>query len=413
MNILFLTIGSIESVKAHALYPDLIRELASNGHTVHVVSALEKRHNESTRLVKTDGIYDLKVKIGNLTKCGIIEKGISTLMITRKYKAAIKKYFPDVRFDLVLYSTPPITLAGVVEYIKHRDNAKTYLLLKDIFPQNAVDIGMLRKSGLKGIIYKYFRRKEKMLYRLSDRIGCMSQANVDYILEHNPEVPADIVEVCPNSIEVLDFSPTDAERLAMREKYGLPADKKIFVYGGNLGKPQGIPFIIECLKASVNVDAFFLIIGDGTEFGKLKEYIENEKPSNVMLLKRIPKDDYDRMIHACDIGLIFLDHRFTIPNFPSRLLSYMQARLPVLACTDVNTDIGSVITEGRFGWWCESNDANGFADMVEKIINSNTEEFEKNSWDYLNSNYDIEKAYMTIVKPEDKYSSESFAIAGR
>ena len=398
MNILFLTIGSIKSVKAHALYPDLIRELASHGHTVHVVSALEKRYSENTKLVKTDGIYDLKVKIGNLTKCGIIEKGISTLMITHKYKAAIKKYFPGVRFDLVLYSTPPITLAGVVKYIKRRDKARTYLLLKDIFPQNAIDIGLLKKSGIKGLIYKYFRMKEKTLYRLSDRIGCMSQANVDYVLHHNPEIPSDTVEICPNSIEVLDVSLSDEDRLSMRQKYGIPSDKTVFVYGGNLGKPQGIPFVIDCLKTCKIEGAFFLIVGDGTEYGKLNEYIETEKPQNVRLMKALPKDDYDRMIAACDVGLIFLDRRFTIPNFPSRLLTYMQARLPIIAATDVNTDVGKVIVDGGFGWWCESKNPKDFRTLVEYALSSDLSEMGSMALKYLMREYSVADAAKTILQ---------------
>ena len=94
-------------------------------------------------------------------------------------------YFADIKFDLILYSTPPITFYKAIEYVKKRDGAKTYLLLKDIFPQNAVDLGMMSKTGLKGLIYKYFRKKEKKLYAISDKIGCMSQANVDYVLKHN------------------------------------------------------------------------------------------------------------------------------------------------------------------------------------------------------------------------------------
>lgn len=91
-----------------------------------------------------------------------------------------------MKFDLIIYSTPPITFQRAVEYVKERDNAQTYLLLKDIFPQNAVDIGILSKNGWKGLIYKYFRKKEKKLYGISDRIGCMSEANCKYILSHNP-----------------------------------------------------------------------------------------------------------------------------------------------------------------------------------------------------------------------------------
>ena len=83
-------------------------------------------------------------------------------------------------------------------------------------------------------------------------------------------------------------------------------------------------------------------------------YFRETNPKNMRLMKRLPKNDFDRMIAACDVGMIFLDHQFTIPNFPSRLLAYMQAGLPVLACTDTNSDIGKVITEGYFGWWCVS-----------------------------------------------------------
>ena len=99
----------------------------------------------------------------NITKTNLIEKGISTLRISSQYKSAIKKYFSDVKLDLILYSTPPITLVNCIEYVKKRDGAKTYLLLKDIFPQNAVDLGMMQKSGVKGLLYKYFRCKEKKL----------------------------------------------------------------------------------------------------------------------------------------------------------------------------------------------------------------------------------------------------------
>lgn len=399
MNILFLTTGRMESIEQHAIYPDLLRCFRDNGHSVYSVSSYEKRTGRETELVEEHGVYMLHVKIGNLTKTNTIEKGISTLMIEPQFKAAIKKYFSNVKFDLVLYSTPPITLVPAVKYVKRRDSAKTYLMLKDIFPQNAVDLGMMQTKGPKTLIYNFFRKKEKMLYAISDRIGCMSQANVDYVLKNNPEINPDIVEICPNSIEVQDMRLDEHEKLVMRQKYGLPTDKKVFVYGGNLGKPQGISFIIECLRAEKdNKKAFFLIVGDGTEFGKIEAFVNEEKPTNVKLMKSLPKEDYDRMVAACDIGTIFLDHRFTIPNFPSRLLSYMQAGLPVLACTDPNTDIGKVITEGGFGWWCESNNLGNFTETVNMILNADISEMGENSFRYLEENYTVRKSYETIIK---------------
>ena len=399
MKVLFLTILGMDSIHDHGIYTDLLRCFQANGHQVYTVSPYEKRLEKATELLDDGGAKMLHVQIGNITKCGTVEKGISTIRIEAQFCAAIKKYFSDVTFDLVVYSTPPITFAKVIQYVKNRDNAQTYLLLKDIFPQNAVDLGMMTKTGPKGLLYRFFRNKEKKLYALSDRIGCMSQANVEYLLKHNPEIDSASVEVCPNSVEVVDHRLSATERGAMRQKYGIPLDRKVFVYGGNLGKPQGIPFLIECLKTQLhNKNAYFLIVGDGTEFGRLESFFQNEQPENMKLMKRLPKEDYDRMVAACDVGMIFLDHRFTIPNFPSRLLAYMQAGLPVLACTDPNTDIGKVITDGGFGWWCESNSTNQFAVLIGRAVDADLTAAGEAAYRYLGEKYGCQTSYQTVIR---------------
>ena len=396
MNVLFLTTGTFNSINEQSMYPDLLREFKKNGHVVYIVSTNERRLGKETEYVEEDGAHLLRVKIGNLTKTNMLEKGVSTLMVEGQFKAAIKKYLFDVKFDLVLYSTPPITLVSAIEYVKKRDGAKTYLLLKDIFPQNAVDIGIMRKTGVKGLLYKHFRKQEKKLYSISDRIGCMSQANVDYVIKHNSEVDPSIVEVCPNCVDVIDKSVDEKTRVQIRAKYGIPLDKKVFVYGGNLGKPQGIPFLIECLEKCKDIDeAFFLVVGNGTEYGKLEAYASSSSQKNFKLMNRLPKEDYDSMVGACDVGLIFLDHRFTIPNFPSRLLSYMQAKLPVLAVTDPSTDIGKVIVDGGFGWWCESNSSAKFAELIVKAIKES--KATNNSYDFLLEHYTTLIAFNKII----------------
>lgn len=405
MNVLFLTLLDFNSIDEKNIYTDLLREFAKHGHRLFVISPVERRKKIDTKIIKTNNATILKLKIGNTQKTNIIEKGISTVSIEPQFIAGIKKYFSNVKFDLVIYSTPPITFCNAIEFVKKRDGAKTYLLLKDIFPQNAVDIEMISKTGIKGIIYKIFRKKEKKLYRISDFIGCMSQANVNYVVKHNREVHLDKVEICPNSVEVIDMSVDEKIRKDIRNKYNIPINKKVFVYGGNLGKPQGIEFMIECLRSQKNnEDVFFLIVGDGTEFHKIEAYIKNDKPKNVKLMKRLPKEDYDKMVGACDVGMIFLDHRFTIPNFPSRLLSYMQAKIPVLAVTDKNTDVGSEIVNGKFGWWCESNSINCFNSKVCEITNSDLKEMGSNGYHYLITNYSVGISYEKIIKHygEDK-----------
>ena len=398
MNVLFMTIGKMDDIEEHTIYCDLLRYFRDAGHSVYTISPYEKRTGLQTAYEEKNGIHMLHVRTGNVTgMVSLIEKGLAQLSIEPIFIKAIKKYYSNFKFDLVMYSTPPITFCNAIEYVKRRDNAKTYLLLKDIFPQNAVDIGMMSKSGIKGHLYKFFRNKEKKLYGLSDYIGCMSPANVEYVKQNNPEIDNYRVEVCPNCIEVVDKSINEEERRSIRKKYDIPLEKRVFVYGGNLGKPQGIDFLIECLHSQENSkDNYFLIVGDGTEYGKIEEFVKSSNQNNIRLMKRLPQEDYDTMVGACDVGMIFLDHRFTIPNFPSRVLSYMQAKIPVLACTDSNTDIGKIIEEAGFGSWCESNDVNGFVECVNKIMQ--IQSVAEKEWNYLNKYYSTRNGYDIIMK---------------
>ena len=402
MRVLFLALGKYTSIYNRGIYLDLLRVFVLNNHEVFIITSLEQDCKDSFQLIEEERSHILKVKTGRITKTNILEKGINTLLIEKKYIKAIDNHFSSVKFDLVIYPTPPITFLKVVKFIKKRDSAKSYLMLKDIFPQNSVDIGIMTKSGVKGIIYRFFRKKEKKLYAISDHIGCMSQANVDYLLKHNPEINPSKVDVCPNSTEIEDKSVDEGTKSFIRKKYEIPLDKTVFVYGGNLGKPQGISFLIDCLKAvKDNQNVFFLVIGDGTEYKKIEAYSREANQNNFKLMKRLPKDDYDSMVGACDIGMIFLDHRFTIPNFPSRLLSYMSAKVPVFAITDPNTDIGTVITEGGFGWWCESNDSQKFADIVEEIRKEDLGKKKSLEFEYLKKHYDVMITYHKIIDKLD------------
>lgn len=399
MNVLFLSLIGYDSINDRDIYTDLLREFIRQGHKVYLVSPAEKERTLETGLIKEKDSVILRVKTGNIQKTGMIEKGISTILLKYQFVSSIKKYFRDIKFDLVLYSTPPITIANAVGYVKKRDCATTYLMLKDIFPQNALDIGILTKNGLKGLIYKYFRRKEKKLYSVSDYIGCMSQANVDYLLKYNQEIQKTQVEICPNCVEVHDFSVKKEERIRMREKYEIPQDKTVFLYGGNLGKPQGINFMLDCFKSQRNNDkVYFLVIGSGTEFHTIKNYVNSNIQSNVKVMNKLPKEDYIRMVGSCDVGMLFLDYRFTIPNFPSRIVDYMQAKLPVIACTDINSDIGSVIVENGFGWWCESNDVKAFENTIEKILDSDMKNMGEISYNYLNQYWNVIEQYQNIKK---------------
>jgi glycosyltransferase involved in cell wall biosynthesis len=400
MNIIFLTLYRIDDIEERKLYPDLMRKFRDEGHQVYIVTPCERRLGLETSLIENKGVHILNVKTLNIQKTNVVEKGIGTLLMEHQYKAAIKKYLGNIKFDLITYSTPPITFTNVVKFLKKNNpQAITYLQLKDIFPQNAVDIGLF---GEKSVFNWYFRRKEKALYKVSDYIGCMSPANVKFVVDHNPEVDASKVEVAPNSIELrekkYEVGQEKAEWYYIRRKYDLPTDKPIFIYGGNLGKPQGIDYLVKCLEANKErLDCYFVVVGSGTDYNVISDWYGKNKDKNVKLMSFLPKEDYDMLVRYCDVGLIFLDYRFTIPNYPSRLLSYLECKKPVICATDVNTDMGRIAEENGFGYWCESVKPEDFTSLVDKMLKSDRKAMGEKGYQFLKENYLVEHTYNAIM----------------
>jgi len=403
MNVIFLTLVRISDIEDRGIYQDLMRKFRDEGHNVYIVTAAERRLGQETSLVDSHGVKILNVKTLNVQKTNIVEKGIGTLLIESQFKAAIEKYLGDVKFDLITYSTPPITFTNVVRYLKNKNpKAISYLQLKDIFPQNAVDMKMF---GEKSVFNWYFRKKEKALYKASDFIGCMSPANVKFILGHNPEIDAARVEVAPNSIELKEDDELDdpgqleAARLYIRKKYNLPLDKPVFIYGGNLGIPQGIDYLVKCLDANKNrEDCYFVVVGSGTHYGLISEWYSKNHSHNVKLMQALPKSEYDTLVRTCDVGMIFLDHRFTIPNYPSRLLSYLEYKMPVVCATDVNTDIGKIAEENGYGYWCESVKPEDFTALVDKVLAADRKAMGERGYEFLKQNYLVDHTYNALMR---------------
>lgn len=394
--------NDFKNINEHSLYPDLVRELQKRGHIIDVVTPLEKKYGKETFIKEYKGIRVIYAKTGNLFNVGLINKFLSRLQVGKNYMDAINGAKRE-KYDLILYSTPPTTFAKLVKKIKKSDNAYSYLMLKDIFPQNAVDLGMIRKNG---ILYTIFRQKEKELYSVSDTIGCMSPANVTFLEKQDPWIPKEKITICPNAIEVREKKDETYDRKDILKRYGIPEDRIVLVYGGGLGKPQGIEFLIECIGELKKYKKIFLvIIGDGIYYEKLKEIEKNETES-LRVIKWLPVEEYETIVNASDVGLIFLNHQFTIPNFPSRLLLYMQAGIPVLAATDCSTDIGRIIEKNEFGLWCESNDVNGFLKCLNGLMNPLVRKrMGDNARTFLEENYNSKKVAEAIEKKVSEHSS--------
>lgn len=399
MKILYLTI-LFPDTKNRNLYTDLVDELTDRGHEVTVVVAEESKNIDNTKLKYENKAEVLRVKVGNQYGVGLMEKGVTTLKVTPCLKLAINKYLNKREYDLILYSTPPVTLSSLVKYCKKKFNARSYLMLKDIFPQNAIDLEMFPK---KSIFYYYFKRKENNLYKFSDKIGCMSKANINYIIE-NSNVNKEKIEIFENTTKISERIIIDKDKIRIQNQ--LPLDKVIFVFGGNIGKPQAVNFLLECIeKLSDYSKAYFLIIGNGVERKKIENYIQNEKPNNLKYLPKVEKSEYEKILKSCDVGLINLNYNFTIPNYPSRILNYMHEEIPILASTDIVTDIRELVEiDAKCGLWGASNDVVEFEKNV-KIFSENQDiriQYGKNGRLYLEKKLNVKFS----VEKLEKYMRE-------
>jgi len=395
LNVLFLMISFPDIKKDSNLYSDLAEEFRKNGHNVYVATLLEKKYNQTTYLekVKELNILILRVRAGNwFNTNSVIKKGLTTITIANYFKRAVQKYFGNIKFDLVIYLTPPITFAPVVKYIKKRDNSKSYLILRDIFPQNVRDLELLNNR----LLFNYFRKKEKELYDISDYIGCMSEGNIKYVLEHN--------NLDENKLEILyNWGKVNHNNkiagINYKGKYGLE-DKFIAVFGGNIGLPQELEFLLKLAKEyKGRDDIVFLIIGRGAQKQKIVDLVKNENTSNIIIRDYLPRDEYESLISQCDIGLINLSRKFTIPNIPSKTIAYFKVGIPILASTDKNTDYKDLLVKkAKAGLWSETGDLKTYKSNFEKLLNNRKlrEGLGENGRRFLEENLSVEKAYQIV-----------------
>ncbi|MBN7774067.1 glycosyltransferase family 4 protein [Clostridium aminobutyricum] len=396
MNILFLMIISPQIEANPNLYTELMEEFRDEGHEVYVAAIDEKKNGRQTRISMEKGIRILHIRTGNLFNVNPIEKGLTTLSLGGLFRKGLREYYSQVKFDLVMMPTPPITFAPAMDYIKKRDGAKAYLILRDIFPQNAKDLNLMNNE----LLFQFFRTKEKAMYKVSDFIGCMSQGNIDYVLRHNPEVDKSKLELLPNWSK---FSPEEDKtdlKIDYKAKYGIEG-KFVCIFGGNIGWPQELEFLLELVMAvKERKEIVFLIVGKGIMKPKIEKIIQTENLTNVYLRDYLPKEDYDGLVAQCDVGLINLDRRFTIPNIPSKTTGYFKAGIPILASIDANTDYGKILDEAKAGLWSVTGDLETYKKNLLYFMEhpEETKQMGRNGKNYLKEYLSVTKAYNTIMR---------------
>jgi len=371
-----------------SMYTDLALEFASRGYHVSVVVA---NGPHKTYLNLEGGIKVLRVKTLELFNTSFIMKGLANILLPHQVYQGIKQYMNSIHFDAVIVSTPPITYMSTIKKLKDKYSAKVYLILRDIFPQNARDLGIINNP----ILFRLFRKQEKYIYAISDYIGCMSQGNIAYLIEHNPEVIQSKLHLLPNWKNVMKYNYPD---LSLKQQLGLE-NKFIALYGGNFGKPQQIEAILELAKELIYLkDVVFLLVGDGSEKRRIIDQVSKKGLSNVIIKEPLPRSRYQELVKICDVGLVSLSTNFTIPNIPSRTLSYWEAKIPILASIDKNTDFKTILEDSDSGLWSFTGDTDSYKKNFENLYSNKSLRIKmgENGYKYLNENCTTSRAFAII-----------------
>lgn len=243
-------------------------------------------------------------------------------------------------WDAVIWYSPSIFFGPLVVALKFRSKCPTYLILRDIFPQWALDLGLLRK----GLAFRFFQMVTWYQYQLADTIGVQSESNLLY-LQTWAKQPRRRLEVLHNWL-----APTPDVGSSIQISKTELAGRTIFVYIGNMGIAQGMDILLDLAESLRHrADIGFLFVGRGTEVPRLRAIATERDLSNVIFHDEIDPDEILGFLTQCHVGLVALDPRHKTHNIPGKFLTYMQTGLPVLARINSGSDLGAIIESEGVG----------------------------------------------------------------
>ena len=303
-----------------------------------------------------------------------------------------KPFFLQNPCDLIVYYSPTIFFGALVSKLKRRYRCPSYLILRDIFPQWAVDTGVLNRGSL---IHRFFERKEKLNYDAATVIGVQSPANLNYFSEQGLEQKYRL-EVLYNWTTLTE---ENIQPGAHRERLGLQG-KIIFFYGGNIGVAQDMDNIIRLAKNLRGEEAaYFLLVGDGSEVPRLRAEIASNGLTNIAIHNAVKQKEYLSMLSEFDVGLISLDSSLRTQNFPGKMLGYMYYSIPILASINPGNDLKEILEGWQAGLVCMNGDDDIFAAHARRLVKDEDyrRRLGRNARALLESTFSVSKAAGQIL----------------
>jgi len=382
-----------ESTKiAPKMMHELALEFVVQSHEVLVVTPDSYQNYTKSNLnySQLDGINVYRFPSGRLKNISKLLRLINEFLLPYRAWYHGKKIFKQNKFDLIIYYSPSIFWGWLVSKLKKLWNAKTYLILRDIFPQWAIDNGLLRKNSP---ITKFFLHIENINYRPADRIGLMSPGNLRWFEKYYNGSAK--LEVLFNwTVE----SPSVITEKPFRKKLGIQ-DKIVFFYGGNIGHAQDMSQITRLATNLQNhSEAFIVLMGSGDEVNLVRDTILQNKLTNIILLDPVPQEEFKIIMAEFDIGLFCLNRNHTTHNFPGKILGYLAQGMPILGSVNPGNDLKEIVEQAGNGFVTLSGDDNEIYKNALTLLDSNTrKEMGKKSSLLLVDKFSIQKITKQIL----------------
>ncbi len=388
MNILFLFVSLPNLKEDNSLFASLIKQFKENGHKVFV--SAKAKNSRTTSLESEYGIQVLRIGSNEFTGVSNnIKKALAYQEYTLKLRYLTYKYFKKEKIDIIISHSLPPELPIVVSYLKRKFDCKFMLIQSDYIWQDAVAFGYFSKNS---IVAKYYRILERKMFKLADYILCPTKGNIDFIIKQNTDID-------PNILYFIPFwqSPTSITYSSKPLYY---QNKFVVIYGGSIGMAQRIEHIVELADSVKSVeDIQFVLLGKGPYIEVIRGLIDNKHLKNIEIKPFLPQDEYLSFLASCDVGLIILNEKMATPNFPSKALSYLDMKVPILAGLDYTTDFGVYLEEHNAGLWAHSDDIEGLKMQLMKYYNSAQlrKQVAENGKNLFDSEMTPEKAYEKIM----------------
>lgn len=338
---------------------DLSREFARQGHALTVLLPSPDQ-GASWSLEDFDGVQVLRLKAPRTKDIGYVRRTLGEFAMPFAMLRQFRKSpLSSERWDGVVWYAPSIFHGPLASALKKSSGCKGYLIIRDIFPEWAVDMGLMGR----GLPYRFFDAVARYQYSVADVIGVQTPGNRGYFdrwLQH----PERKLEVLQNWLD----KPAQA-RCSIRVNETALAGRKVFVYAGNMGVAQGMDILLDLAeKLQHRTDVGFLFVGRGSDASRLKASAKDRKLDNVLFHDEIHPDEIPDLYSQCSAGIVALDPRHKSHNIPGKFLTYMQSGLPVLANVNAGNDLAQMIRNEQVGQVCESNQVGELLQLTDKLL---------------------------------------------